>query len=266
MPPVLDYQGIFAVFGPWLMAFGLILIRLTGLFLTTPILSAPFLSPQVKMGLVGTLTILVMSTTDIPPALTQLNTMALAGAAIMELLIGATMGFAIMLLFGALNLTGQLLGIQMGFAIANVVDPSTGAQAGVLAQVLNLMCMLLFIAFDGHLLLIRALFDSFVTVPIGSANPQTNVIISELIDQSVTLFHIGLRIGLPVVCTVLLINVGLATIARTVPQVNIFVIGFLITIGVGMLVLGMSIPTTAFVFQTYLEEALQRSVKMPSLF
>ncbi len=137
---------------------------------------------------------------------------------------------------------------------------------GVLGQLFNLLGLMLFLIFDGHLMLIGALFDSFQHVPLGLANPDVGALTGELVKQGSVLFHVGLRIALPVACVVLLINVGLATIARTVPQVNIFIIGFLITISLGLLVLGYSLPSTAQVFQVVMRDAVEAAVRLSRMF
>jgi flagellar biosynthesis protein FliR len=262
----MDFQGVYAIFGPWILSFALALTRIGTLFITTPIFSMPAVPVSVKAGIVGALTILVMTTTQPVPELMALNTVELGGAIIMEAVLGGIMGLAVSLLFGALSFTGQLIGIQMGFAIANVVDPSTNQQNGILGQVLNLMALCLFLSFDGHLMLLRGLFESFHTVPLGAANPQKDLIIATLIAQGGEVFRVGLQIGLPVVCVVLLVNVGLATLARTVPQVNIFVIGFLITISVGMMVLSLAIPSTGQVLIKELEAAVETAVGLVRMF
>ena len=128
------------------------------------------------------------------------------------------------------------------------------------------MALSLFLAFDGHLMLLRGLFQSFEIVPLGGAVPKTDLIVATLIEQGSQVFKVGLHIGLPVVCVVLLVNVGLATLARTVPQVNIFVIGFLITITVGLLVLGLSIPFSAQFITGRLEDAVRTAVKLIHFF
>ena len=124
------------------------------------------------------------------------------------------------------------------------------------------MGLSLFLAFDGHIYMLQALFQSFNVIPLGGANPQYSTLIGALIHQGSNIFSIGLRIGLPVVRVVLLVNVGLATLARTVPQVNIFVVGFMITISLGMLVLGLALPATAAVFKGVMETTIQDAVGM----
>lgn len=261
-PTVLDADSIFAVVGPYVYAFSLVLVRIAALVATTPIFSAPAIPIPSKMGLVGVLTLLVMVSTGPMPAPGPLEPVGLTGAVLSEAIVGGTMGLAVMVLFGALAFTGQLVGIQMGFAIANVVDPTTFQQVGVVAQVLNLLGLMLFLVFDGHLLMLRALFDSFELVPLGGAVFQTGPIVGELVRLGSELFSIGLRIALPTVCVVLLVNVGLATIARTVPQVNIFVIGFLFTISLGLLVLGLSLPSTALLFEDLVENAIRTVLRL----
>ena len=262
----LDYHGIYAVFGPWILTFVLALVRVGSLFLIAPLFSMRAVPSVIKLGVVGTLTMMVMSTLQPRLELMQFGALEIASAVLSEALVGGIMGFAVMILFGALSFTGQLIGIQMGFAIANVVDPSTQQQSGILSQLLNLFGLSLFLAVDGHLILLKALFQSFQTVPLGGANPQQMILLDALIKQGGDIFSLGLKIGLPVVCVVLLVNVGLATLARTVPQINIFVIGFLITISIGLLLLGLAIPTTGDVFTTLIEDTLRNGVALIQFF
>jgi len=263
---LLDAEAIFAVLGPFAMAFALVLGRVVGLMATTPLLSSPLIPNPVKAALAGTLAVFVTFGLHPQPPSVDLNVITLAGALLGELVIGAVMGLAVTVAFGALHFCGQMIGIQMGFAVANVVDPSTFQQVGVIAQVLNLLGIMLFLAFDGHLLIIRAFFESYTIVPLALVDPQVGPIIDEIIRQSGHLFESGLRIALPVVCVVLLINVGLATIARTVPQVNIFVIGFLITISLGLIVLAFSVPATAIVFEGVIEDAVRSAIRITKHF
>lgn len=266
MPTIFDAETIFAVLGPWVLGFGLILTRTAGLVLATPLFSSPLVPSMTKAGLVGVLALVVTISTGPPVAPVELNTLSIAGAMVHEGIVGAVMGLAVAVAFGALHFTGQMVGIQMGFAIANVVDPSTFQQVGVVAQLLNLMGLSLFLVFDGHLLILRAFFQSFEVAPLGALEPDGGLIIGELVRQGGLLFSLGLKIALPVVCVVLLVNVGLATIARTVPQVNIFVIGFMITISLGLILLGLALPATAVVFEQLIEDAIRSAIQLSKMF
>lgn len=263
---LLDAESVFAVIGPFAMAFALVLGRVVGLMATTPLLSSPLIPNPIKAALAGVLAAFVTFGLHPEPPAIDLNAISLAGALVGELIVGAIMGLTVTIAFGALHFCGQMIGIQMGFAVANVVDPTTFQQVGVIAQVLNLLGTMLFLAFDGHLLIIRAFFESYGHVPLATSDPQVDLILTEIIRQSGHLFETGLRIALPVVCVVLLVNVGLATLARTVPQVNIFVIGFLVTISLGVIVLGFSVPSTAVVFEAVIEDAIRGSIRISKMF
>ncbi len=266
MLSTLDFEGISAVIGPWFIAFTLMVARISAVFIATPIFSTPLIPIQAKIGMVACLSIMALSFISPPLSLINLTNMDLMICLITEIIVGAVMGLGLMVLFGALAFAGQLVGIQMGFAIANVVDPVSSQQVGVLAQLLKMLGLALFIALDAHLLVLRALFDSFDVIPLGGAIPQGDQIIAVLIQQGSQLFALGLKLALPISCVVLLVNVALATIARTVPQVNIFVLGFLFTIGLGLLILLYSVPYTAAVFEDMLHDAIRTGIHMTRLF
>lgn len=258
----MDAQGLFAVFGPAFVAFGLVLARVSGLIVTTPVFSSMTIPTLVKAGMAGVISVLVVLRMGPMPALAELETFEIVLAVAAELVAGAVMGLAVTVLFAAVNFAGQLMGIQMGFAIVNVVDPVNFQQIGVLGQFLNILAMALFLAFDGHLLMLRALFESFETLPPGGLSPDGPLVLAEMVRLGARMFTYGLRIALPVSCVVLLVNVGLATIARSVPQVNVFVVGFIITISLGMIVFAFAIPSTAFLLERLVREGVESAVRL----
>jgi len=130
--------------------------------------------------------------------------------------------------------------------------------------VLNAVTLLLFLAFDGHLMLLKALFDSWEVVPLNKVWPNAEVILPELVRVGGRLFEIGLRLALPVVVATTFINIGLAIIARTVPQVNVFQLGFILTMLVGITMLGLSLPGLNVVIKNMLNEGLRSAVLMAS--
>lgn len=266
MLSTLTFEGLVAIIGPWFIAFTLTAARISAIFIATPIFATPLIPGQAKIGLVTVLSILALSTSSPSLALINLTPLELFTCMFSELILGSVMGLGLMILFAALAFAGQLVGIQMGFAIANVVDPISSRQVGVLAQVLNLFGLALFLALDGHLTVLRAVFDSFSVVPLGGAVPQGASIINILVSEGGQMFALGLKLALPISCVVLLVNVALATIARTVPQVNIFVLGFLFTIALGLLVLWYSLPYTAGVFEHMLADSIRKGIAMTQLF
>lgn len=259
---VIDAQGVFAVFGPWMVAAALILARLSGMFATAPFFSAQTIPIPVKMGLVGILTVFVMIRTGPVPLAGDLNALRLIGLCGAELLLGGLMGTAATFLFAAIAMAGQLVGTQMGFSMANMMDPTNAQQSSLMGQVLNILALLLYLVMDGHLMMLRALFESFQVAPLTEIVPRGGIIVPELVRLSGEVFSLGLRIAFPVVVCVMFVNIGLAIVARTVPQVNVFQLGFIITVGAGILVLSLSIPSLRVVLQGVIKESVVAAMLM----
>ena len=184
---------------------------------------------------------------------------------VQELVVGSVMGIGLSIMFGALAFAGQLVGIQMGYAIANVVDPVSSQQVGVLAQLLNLLGLALLSPSMVIVSVFFRLFDSFNLVPLAGAQPFGDRIVDVLMSEGSRLFALGLKVALPISCIVLLVNVALATVARTVPQVNVFVLGFLFTMSAWSFDFDVLLPYTASVLETMLEDAIRTGVSLTRL-
>lgn len=258
----MDAQGVFAVFGPWMVLFALILARISALVLTAPFFNTQSVPMMVKMGLVGTLTLFVMIKTPVVPKVGDLNAVRLIGLIAGEILIGALMGTAIAILFGALGMAGHLIGTQMGLSMANMMDPISFQQTGLMGQVLNITALLLLMVFDGHLMILRALFESFEISPVSELAPRGPIILGDLVHLGGQVFELGLRMAFPVITAVLFINFGLAIVARTVPQVNVFQLGFILTITLGIMVMAASLPGFGQLFHHLLQDAIRAAMRM----
>ena len=258
----MDASGTFAVFGPWMVLFGLVLARVSALVVTAPFFNSQTIPVPVKVGLVGVVTLFVAVNLRTVPQVADFNALRLIALIAGEMMVGALMGVAVSILFGALALAGQLVGTQMGLSMANLMDPFTFQQTGLMGQVLNIVALLLFLVFDGHLLMLRALFESFELVPVTGVSPHGGPILAELMRVGGLLFELGLRIALPVVVTVLFVNVGLAIIARTVPQVNVFQLGFIITVGLGIAVTALALPGMRQVVHRLLEDGVRAAMRL----
>jgi len=181
-----------------------------------------------------------------------------------EMLVGYLMGLVIAVLFASVHFAGQLIGTQMGLTMANLVDPTTHQQSSLVGTILGAVTMLLFLGFDGHLMILRALFDSWEVVPLNKVWPNGEVILPELIRTGARGCEIGCRMSLPGRGATWFINIGLAIIARTVPQVNVFQLGFILTMLVGITMLGLSLPGLNVVIKNMLNEGLRSAVLMAS--
>lgn len=156
-----------------------------------------------------------------------------------EAMIGLLIGFVAYMIVTAIQIAGGFIDFQMGFAIANVIDPQTGAQSPLMGQYLYTFALLLLLALDGHHLLLDGIFYSYQLIPIDS--PWIPFGDERLIDYVMTSFNsmfiIAFQMSIPVVATLFLVDVALGIVARTVPQLNVFVVGFPIKIAVAFIVL-----------------------------
>ncbi len=157
-----------------------------------------------------------------------------------QTLIGLIMGWIMQLVFQALELSGQLMATQSGLGFSSLVDPNTGVSVASLSQLYVMLATLLFLGMNGHLLMIEYLFHSFEVLPVGLA-PGLDMPWSELSRAGAWVFSAGLVAALPVVVTLLVVNIALGIITRASPQLNIFSIGFPITLLLGLLAVWLSL-------------------------
>ncbi|MBN1847733.1 MAG: flagellar type III secretion system protein FliR [Deltaproteobacteria bacterium] len=157
---------------------------------------------------------------------------------ISEMIMGLVLSLGIKMLFTSVQMAGQFLSFQMGFAMAQAMDPQTGVQSMVLTQLLYLFTILIFFSCDGHHLFIHALAASFEIVPPNSLqfHPQLSVEVTKI---SGMMFLLGLKIAAPIVVALFLSNLCLGIVARTVPQVNILMVGFPINISIGLILFSL---------------------------
>ncbi len=163
-----------------------------------------------------------------------------------EVLIGFVMGMMIRFFFTGIQFAGEMIGFQMGFAIVNVIDPVFSIQVSIIAQLHYYMAVLLFLAIDGHHGLLMAMTESFHAVP-PLAFGLTGSLMEFLIQTSKEIFIIAVKLSAPVIAVLVFTHVALGLVARTVPQINVFIVGFPLQIAIGFLFLGLTAP---FVFRS----------------
>ena len=158
-----------------------------------------------------------------------------------EILIGVLLGFASRLVFAGIQLAGQLVGFQMGFSIVNIVDPVSSAQISIIAEFQYLVAALLFLATSAHHVFLAAIVESYKVLPVYHFQ-FSGAFMQVLVDLSRNMFVIAAKVSAPLIAALLLTNVGLGLIARTVPQINIFIVGFPLQIAVGLIGIGFTLP------------------------
>ncbi|EPH2696767.1 flagellar biosynthetic protein FliR [Klebsiella aerogenes] len=226
----------------WLSQYFWPLLRILALISTAPVLSEKQISKKVKIGLGGLIAILIAPT--LPANAIPIISAAGLWLAIQQILIGAALGLTMQLAFAAVRLAGEVIGMQMGLSFATFFDPSGGPNMPVLARLLNLLAMLLFLSFDGHLWLISLLADSFHTLPIQSQPLNGNGFLA-LAQLGSLIFINGMMLALPLICLLLTLNIALGLLNRMTPQLSVFVIGFPVTMTFGIMTLGMMMPMLA---------------------
>jgi flagellar biosynthetic protein FliR len=216
------------------------LTRILGLITAAPLFGNRAVPVSMKVAL-GLLLATIMA--PVVPAVPAADPMSMAGLLILmqELLIGAAMGFSMRIVFAAIEFAGEVASMTMGLGFATFFDPNSAGRSSAVGQLLALVATMAFLAVNAHLVLISALAESFVTLPI-SATPMSVGAPLELVKWGGRIFSAGLQLSLPIIAALLITNVALGILTRAAPQLNLFGIGFPITLGVGFLTISLVMP------------------------
>jgi flagellar biosynthetic protein FliR len=211
------------------------ILRIGGFVLAAPVVSAAVVPGRIKIVLTAALAFLLAPVIASPANLSIFSGPGFL-AAVLEVLIGVAIGMVVQLSFEALVFAGQSISMSMGLGFATLVDPQRGAQVPVLGQMFMILGTLTYLAVDGHLMLLGALAESFRTLPIGAENVDKNFLLSVAL-WGARVFDTGLLIALPAVIALIIVNLALGVVTRAAPQLNLFGIGFTITLLSGFFVL-----------------------------
>ncbi|MGX2959273.1 flagellar biosynthetic protein FliR [Peribacillus sp. JNUCC 23] len=237
---------------PHFPAFLLVLVRVTAFFVTMPIFSHRTLPTTFRIGISFFLAWIMYYTIDSPILVIDGTYMLLI---LKEVIIGLVIGLVAYMIMAAIQIAGGFIDFQMGFAIANVIDPQTGAQSPLTGQYLYTISLLFLLATNGHHLLLDGIYYSYQFIPIDQVIiPFGNEILIEFIIKAFSqMFLIALQMSIPVVGSLFLVDIGLGIVARTVPQLNIFVVGIpvkmLVSFLVLMIVMGMMMVVVQHLFE-----------------
>lgn len=221
---------------PSLATYLLILTRITAFFVATPLFSYRAI-PTTQRIIFGALLAWMLVYTIEAPDLVIDGTYILLVAK--EAVTGLAIGIIAFIIMAAIQVAGGFIDFQMGFAVANVIDPQTGAQSPLLGQFFNSLAILLLLALNGHHMLLDGIFYSYQFIPMDQLWPAFGEerLAVFVVKTFVTSFGIAFQMSIPIVATLFLVDLALGITARAVPQMNIFVIGFPVKIGVSFLVL-----------------------------
>ncbi len=233
----------------------LILTRLSGLVAFAPVFGSNAVPVRVKFALIFMISLILHFGFSIGFQYRQPDANLIVLEILKEFAVGAGMGVVILVLFSGIAYAGSIIAPQMGLAISQLVDPQTRSMMPLLSTVLNIIAVTFFLAIDGHLMLLRAFVDSYRLLPLGDA-AITNGFVMYLVKTASQMFVIALKISAPVLAVILFINTGMAIMARVVPQVNVIVVGFIITISAGIVTLALTLPYMLPYWTEFLTDAV----------
>jgi flagellar biosynthetic protein FliR len=232
LPLIQDYIPLFAI----------ILVRVGGILAAMPAIGTRSVPLQVRIGLVVGLTIILF-----PVVSEQLRPLTVSFPQILplmftEFMVGMVLGFAIRFVMSAFEIAGELIGVQMGINLMSTLDPVAAAgQTPVVGQFMGLLTMLVFFAIDGHHLMFEALVASFHLVPPLHVH-LTGFLVESVLKLGIGMFVLALKVGAPVMTALFIVTLGMGILGRSIPQLNVMLNNVPVTIGIGLLVLGLSLP------------------------
>lgn len=232
----------------WLAAFMFPLARILALLATAPVFNNAAQPVRIRLMVGLVITFALVPALPPMPAIPAGSWIGLT-ILLQQILIGVLLGFTLRIAFAAIDVAGELIGLQMSLSFAVLYDPQNGGQTPVLAEFLGLFATLLFLAMNGHLLSLSVLAESFRLLPV-SASPIAAAGFGSFMAWTSTLFAAGVLLALPLIAALLITNLAMGVLARVAPQLNIFAVGFPVTLMAGFTVLVFSIP--------YLGAALER--------
>lgn len=238
----------------WIAAFMFPFLRILGLILADPLLGNRSVPVAAKLGLALFVTLMVAPLLPPMPAVEPASAPGLLIAA-QQVLIGVAMGFALRIALTAAEMAGQLAGLQMGLGFAVFFDPQSGVQTAVVGQFVGLFAILIFLSVNGHHVVLGALVESFRALPI-SAEPVNPLGLRVLVEWGGVIFSAGLLISLPVVAALLIANTAVGVMTRAAPQLNIFAVGFPVTLATGLVALYLATPYIGPALANLFEQAV----------
>ena len=218
----------------WVQTVLLVALRLAATLTLTPIFAVSGVTAHVRVLLILGLATTLVSALAIPPV-AVLSLADLLVAAARELVLGALLAFGLFTAFAAFQLAGRVMDLQMGFGVATLIDPATRTQSPLLGTALNLIAVAVFFAIDGHHLLIRGLAFSLSHLPPGMPMPAFEP--AAVVAQFGGMFIYAVALAAPVMIVLLMVDIAMAVLARTMPQVNVFIVSLPLKVMVGLLVL-----------------------------
>lgn len=216
-----------------------VLIRISGIFIISPIFNNDFIPKIFKIGFAFFFSLII---TDVLNAKQiDYNNLGVLSLVLKELIVGFIVGFISYLFFTAVYVLGQIVDMEIGFGMVNVLDPQNKEEMPIMGNFYYILAILVFFVIDGHHMLIKGLVDSFTYIPIGTFELKSAVMY-QVVGILGKVFVIGFKISSPILAALFLANVLLGILARTMPQMNVFIVGMPFKIFIGLFVILFTLP------------------------
>ncbi len=233
-----------------------VLLRVSSVIVFAPVFSSASIPPQVKVGFAFIFSLALFSTVKPYIHIETLNSMMLLAVTLRELVFAVLLALTVHFIWSGVELGAQLVGFNMGFAIANVLSPEENIQISVLSEFESIFAILVFLVIDGHYIFIKALAYSFKVLPVGAF--VVNQGIFDIFNRLVAmLFAVSFSVLAPAILALFITQVVFGLIARTMPQINIMIVAFPLSIAIGFIVLGSSFVFMSNALIHYYSEAFK---------
>jgi flagellar biosynthetic protein FliR len=246
----------------WLAVLVYPLARILAIVASSPVLGNAQVPARIKIGFSVLLTFIIAPTiSDMP----QVGIGSMQGLLIMiqQIIIGVAIGFTMRMIFSAVEMAGELAGLQMGLGFASFYDPINAVHSAIIAQWLGIIATLAFLSMNGHLYILSAMSESFQTLPIGSM--MSNKGLYGVASWGGNIFSYALQISLPILAALLITNIALGILTRAAPQLNLFAVGFPITLAIGFIVLALTMPYFAPILDQFTQIGISTALKQIQL-
>lgn len=229
-------------------------LRTLAMFSSMPVLGTRTVPMRVRVGLALLVAVAAQASLPAMPVL-ALDAPAAFAVVAQQVVIGLSIGFAVRVVFAAIEYAGELVGLQMGMNFAGFFDPVSATSGTAVGRFYSTMVAWLFVVINGHLLVLAALLQSFEAFPVG---PEPFAFLRDTLPHrwGAEIFLTGLWIALPMIAMLLFVNLVLGMVSRVATQINIFAVGFPITLGIGLLGTLLTLPMLEMPFMMALERLL----------
>ncbi len=247
----------------WIGGFFWPFVRVSAMMMAAPVFGARTLPKRIRVVLAVAVSLLVAPLLPPVPAVDPIS-FAAADILAQQVLIGASMGFIIQMVFQSLVIAGEAIANTMGLGFARMVDPANGVQVPVISQFFIVMATLLFVIMNGHLMLIQLVIRSFELIPVSSSGLSLPAIHS-VVEWGSQMFIAGLMVALPAVTALLVVNIAMGVITRAAPQLNIFAVGFPLMILLGFIFVSATLPSIFAQFTHFLMNSFEEISRIMSM-